>query len=89
MTTATDQAQLLAAQSADHFGQRLRHFVARHRPDDPQDAYDFQMDLTHLMVDAMRHKSDCMSLCITTYADMSFSQMALRPLHVIMENPKK
>jgi hypothetical protein len=90
VTTATDQAKLNAARSADHFGERLQWFTARWMPRrDPEATYQFQMDLTNLMVDAMRHKSDCMSLGITTYADLQFSEMALRPLAVIMEEPKK
>jgi hypothetical protein len=90
MTTATDQAKLRAAGSAEYFDLRLRDFVSRWRPKDhTYDAYEFQLDLTRLMVDAMRHKSDCMSLGIANYADIQFSEMALRPLQVIMEKPKR
>ena len=89
MTTATDQAKLVAARSADYFGERLEHFVRCWKPAEPHEVYQFQMDLTHLMVDAMRHKSDCMSLGITTYADLQFSEMALHPLRVITERPKR
>jgi hypothetical protein len=90
MSTATDEAKRRAEGIERRFEDRLRGFVARWRPKgDPHDVYDFQMDLTRLMVDAMRNKSDCMSLGITTYADLQFSEMALRPLHVIMEGPKR
>ena len=83
--SSLDEAKMRAEVSSNIFGDRLRHFVQQWAPSHPHDRDDFQMALTRLMVDAMRHKSDCMSVGIATYAEPIFAEMAMRPLHVIME----
>ncbi len=89
MTTATDEHKRRAEMSSEIFGDRLRHFVRRWAPSHPQALHDFHMDLTRLMVDAMRNKSDCLSYGLATYADMQFTEMSMRPITVIMEEPKR
>lgn len=89
MTTATEEAQRRAEASRDIFGERLRWFVERWKPDDVFEVHDFQMDLTRLMVEAMSHKSDCLSYGINFYAEMRFAELAMQPLHIIVEKPKR
>ncbi len=89
MTTAVEQAKRRADVSSDMFANSLRGFVGRWKPEDPYEVFDFQMDLTRPMVDAMRNKSECLSLGIASYADQHFSELALRPLVVIREESKR
>lgn len=89
MTTAVEEAKRRADVSSDIFADRLRGFVSRWKPEDPYAVCDFQMDLTRLMVDAMRNKSECLSFGIASYADQRFSEIAMRPLVVIREEPKR
>lgn len=84
-----DNARQRMAMSGEIFSARLREFVDRWGPGDLSDLYDFQMDMTRLMVEAMRHKSDTMSFGIQTYADHVFAEMALRPLQVIHHAAKE
>lgn len=89
MTTATDEARRRAEVSSGIFADRLRGFVARWAPIEYCDRDAFHMDLTRLMVDAMRNKSDHLSFGIATYAAMQYEEIAMRPLTVIMEGPKR
>lgn len=67
--------------SAEMFEQSLRYFVCAWAPKDGYDLHQFHMDLTRLMVDAMRHKTNSIGIgfsALETYADI-----ATRPLAVI------
>ena len=83
--SSIDEAKRRAEMSSAIFADRLRGFVGRWAPKDLYDVHEFHMDLTRLMVDAMRHKSDMMGVGIATYAENTFAEMAMRPLHVIHE----
>ena len=74
--------------SSEEFERHLRYFVERWKPEHPQDLYDFQMDLTNIMVAAMQHKSHCLDHGMQIYADATFAHMAMQPLHIIMESKK-
>ena len=82
---SVDEAKMRAEVSRNIFADRLRYFTDRWGPKGPRDLYDFQMDMTRLMVDAMRHKSDCLSYGVETYAAATFTELSLRPLCVIHE----
>jgi hypothetical protein len=85
---SVDEAKMRAEVSSGIFADRLRHFVKRWGPEDQRDLFDFQMDLTRLMVDALRHKSDTMGFGIETYAAERFAELAMRPLCVIQEKQR-
>lgn len=85
----TATAKLRVERSSEIFGHRLREFVERWAPVDRDEVFDFQQDMMRIMFEAMHHKSDCLSLGIATYADAVFTDMAMRPLRVIVEEPKR
>lgn len=85
---SVDNAKMRAEVSSGIFADRARAFVKTWGPEDPHDMFDFQMDLMHLMVDAMRHKSDTLGLGIETYAAAQFAELAMRPLQVIVEKQR-
>lgn len=82
-----DKARL--EMSHEIFGDRLQYFVRRWRPQHPQDLYDFQMDLTRLMCDAMRHQSETLSYGLEYYASQRFAEMAIAPLNMIFKTSDK
>ncbi len=86
--TNLDEIKMRAEVSSNMFADRLYHFIKRWEPKGPQGQRDFQMDMTRLMVDAMRHKSEVMGLGIETYASHVYTEMAMRPLFVIREDKK-
>lgn len=88
MSTATDQAKARAEISSEIFSDRLRYFVQKWAPDDPMQRDSFQHDMMRLFMDAMRTKDACLSYGIEIHAAPVFAEMAMRPLRVIMENPK-
>jgi hypothetical protein len=75
--------------SHEIFGDRLKHFVRKWRPEYPADTYEFQTDLTRLMVDAMCHKSETLSYGLELYASMQFNEMAMAPIHMIFKAGEK
>jgi GTP1/Obg family GTP-binding protein len=89
MSTALDQSKRRVEMSSEIFGAALRDFVRRWAPEDRRDVHDFHTDLTRLMVEAMRHKSDCLGYGISHYAETTFAEMSLRPLRVIVEEQKR
>jgi hypothetical protein len=70
------------------FADRLRFFVQRYAPREPQEMYEFQMAMTRLMVDAMRHQQVEFSLGVEGYASQLLADRSMRPLAVIMEKAK-
>ena len=84
-----EDMQRRAEVSSGIFTDRLRGFVKRWAPEDRRDCYEFQMDLTRLMVDAMRHQTTGLS----NHLDHMFSERVLEqsmfPLRVIHEEPKR
>ena len=88
MNATIEEAKQRAEVSSSMFADRLQHFVHRWKPEHQQDLYDFQMELTRLMVDAMRHKSDTMGLGITYYAESVYVELAMKPLNVIFQEKK-
>jgi len=82
------KAGLRARASSDRFAEHLRFFVERWAPKDPFDRDEFQRDMMHLFVDAMRNQTDHVSLGFEIYASDMFRQRAMAPLHAIFEPPK-
>jgi hypothetical protein len=88
MTTALDNAKHRLEMSEELFTRRLRGFCERLAPPGAGDAFDFQADLTRLMVDAMTNKGAALSFGLETYAASVFEHMALKPLAVVYEATK-
>lgn len=89
MTTALEASKRRLEMSDEIFRLRLREFVQRWAPAGAGDAFDFQADMTRLMVDAMTHKSAALGYGVETYASQLFEHMATRPLAVIYEATKE
>lgn len=89
MTTALEASQRRLEMSDEIFRLRLRDFVRRWAPEGAGDAFDFQADMTRLMVDAMTHKSAALGHGLETYASQMFEQISLRPLAVIYETARE
>lgn len=85
MSNAVDQRKLDAEVSAELFGQHLRRFVDVWAPRGIS-REEFLMDLTRLMVDAMRHKSDRLGQGMAFYADAAWAELAMRPVNVIFRD---
>jgi hypothetical protein len=88
MSTALEASKHRLKMSEELFTRRLRGFCERWAPQGAGDAFDFQADMTRLMVDAMTHKSAALSYGLETYASSVFEQLATRPLAVIYEATK-
>jgi hypothetical protein len=85
-----DEKKRRAEVTSAIFEDRLRAFVARWGCRlDRHDLYEFQMGLTRLMVDAMRHQS----MELSDHLDHMFSQQVIErslfPVRVIHEEPTR
>jgi hypothetical protein len=90
VTYSIDETKMRLEVSQGIFADRLGHFVKRWGPkDDPQDLYDFQMDMMRLFVDAMRTQNSSLSYGIDNYASQFYQEMSLRPLNMIFREPTK
>ena len=87
--TALEASKRRLEMSDELFRLRLRQFVERWAPQGAGDLFDFQADMTHLMVDAMTHRSAALSYGLETYASQVFEHLATRPLAVIYEAAKE
>lgn len=84
---AIDTAKQNAEMQAEILSKRLDAFVRYWAPRGP-DLYEFQRDLMNVMALAMRHQNATMSMGIETYASQLYTEVSLRPLHVIAKaNP--
>lgn len=89
MSTALDASARRLEMSDEMFRRRLRYFVERWAPRDSRDAFDFQADMTNLMVDAMTHRSAALTHGIETYASSAFDLLSTRPLNEIFRATKE
>jgi hypothetical protein len=89
MSTALEASNRRLEMSDEIFRRHLRQFVKRWAPQDAADTFDFQADMTHLMVDAMTHRSAALAHGLETYASLQFEHLATRPLAVIYEATKE
>ena len=84
-----EEMQRRAEVTSGIFEDRLRAFVARWGSRlDRHDLYEFQMGLTRLMVDAMRHQSVGLSNQLDVMFSEQIRERSMAPLRVIHEEPK-
>lgn len=89
MSTALEASKRRLEMSDELFRLRLRQFVERWAPQRAGDLFDFQADMTNIMVDAMTHRSAALAYGLETYASLQFEHIATRPLAVIYEAAKE